>query len=628
MLEALADSRIVCFESEVRDGNSKRRTAAYWCLPPFRDLATPVREALEACELSRFSSDGRSGIRRGFGRLSFGGAAHLNLEDAPVVVAPLGWQPRFAAPVPLRAPADFKHVREAVADAVTRAVVAVRHGEADAVDATHWNRREEEMRRAPGTWLTECDSRWEIDPVARWALDVLAREARSLLAPFVSEHYELCLWFRPLKHWFVDDPIAIELSRRDAAPMVVDFPIEQVAEGLALWVQLALIGAAQDLERISGRLHSLAAESAHEARELEQITDADGDDDQWDPEGAAWREMHVAIEASEPDEPIVPDTLRRSDSGTTTLRRIVLVDEPERHLNPRLQRQAAAWLQRLVLTSGTPCVAASHSNAFLSLPPPASFAHVRRKGRGVTVERLDPDRLDALDAVAQDLGFDRGELLATVGCFLLVEGVHDQVVLERVFDHLLRAAGVVVIPLRGGPRRSLLDADALWRYTTAPVALALDHIDLADLAAAQDGDITALARLTHADSSEESKAAGNLLRHAQGMGRHLQVLAHPGTDLIDALHDAAVSAAYPSYPGALAMGRAWDAHCAERTEAGETTKASSRKGWLQQQYGIENSREAYSRIADEHVRLGLKPPGLVLIAERAAGLGMKSREAT
>lgn len=481
-------------------------------------------------------------------------------------------------------------------------------------------------------WLIEQEGRWAIDPTARWALDVLAREARALLAPFVAERYELVLRFRRLERWFVADPIAIELSRRDTAPMVVSFPVEQVAEGLALWVQLALIGAAQELERVSARLQHMASEAAYEAREREEATrsgtdEDDEDDEPWAPEGEAWREVVYAIEDSASGEPQTPDVLWRSEPSGQTLRRVVLVDEPERHLNPRLQRQAAAWLQRLVTSSGTPCVAASHSNAFLGLPTPVTFAHVRRDGRRVAVERLDPDRLDALDAAAQELGFDRGELLATVGCFLLVEGVHDQLVLERVFERQLRDAGVVVIPLRGGARRSLLDADALWRYTTAPVALALDHIDPGDLTAAQGGDTVALARLTHPDASEESKAAGNLLRHAQGMGRELHLLGHPGTDLIDALHDDAVQKAYDRYPGAAAMQAAWGAHVAERTEAGDTVRASTRKTWLQEQYGIDNSREAYGRIADAHVELGVEPPGLAPIAERAVEFGMRSRGA-
>jgi hypothetical protein len=625
-LGALASSRTVCFETEVRQDGERRATVAYWCLPAPAELDAPVLEALQASRLRRFLPEGDPGRRPRLPRLRFGGDLHLQLDAAPVAVAPLGWQPLFAAPVPLRAPADFRAVRTAVDDAVTRAVVAVRHGEADAVDATHWTREEEEARRAPGVWLAGEHEQWRIDPAARWALDVLSIEARTLLAPFAAERYDLVLRFRQPAQWFTNAPIAIELRRRDIESLVVAFPIEQVAEGLALWVQLALIGAAQELERLSGRLQLMASEAAEQARELEEATATEqgGDDDTWLPEVEAWREVVEAIADSAPGQPRVTEPLRRTQLSGQTLRRVVLVDEPERHLNPRLQRQAAAWLQHLVTSSATPCIAASHSNAFLSLPAPTSFAHVRRDGMRVTVERLDPRRLDALDAVAQELGFDRGELLVAVGCFLIVEGVHDQIVLEHVFDRQLCDAGVLVVPLRGGVRKSLLDADALWRYTTAPVALALDHIALDDLGAAQGGDADALARLTHADASEESKAAGNLLRHARGMGRELHVLGHPGLDLIDALHDDAVSDVYGDYPGAEAMHEAWQAHVAERREAGEIVAARRRKAWLQTEYGIDNSREAYERIAEVHVTLGLKPPGLTPIALRAAELGMRS----
>ena len=111
------------------------------------------------------------------------------------------------------------------------------------------------------------------------------------------------------------------------------------------------------------------------------------------------------------------------------------------------------------------------------------------------------------------------------------------------------------------------------------------------------------------------------------MGRELHLLAHPRTDLIDALHDDAVKTAYERYPGAAAMQAAWEDHVAERAKAGETVRASTRKAWLQEQYAIDNSREAYSRVADAHLELGLEPPGLAPIVERAVELGMRSRGA-
>jgi hypothetical protein len=261
-----------------------------------------------------------------------------------------------------------------------------------------------------------------------------------------------------------------------------------------------------------------------------------------------------------------------------------------------------AWLlKRLVTDAGIPVLAASHSTAFLSLPGPAVFAHVRRTPLNVDVEQIGQASLENLDAVVRELGFDRGELLATVGCFLLVEGIHDQIVLETVFADQLRQAGVYIVPLRGGSRRSLLDTDALWRFTTAPVALALDHIDPNVLANAQAGNSEALQRLRHADASSESKAAGALLEQMVGGERRLHLLSHPGTDLIDALDDDAVRAAFPDYPGAAAMQAAWQAHVDAERKADRVVRANQRKGWIAHTYGIHNSRGSYQRIAQEHV---------------------------
>jgi hypothetical protein len=627
VVDALARSSLVCFERVPGHDGRPGRTAAHWCLPPLAELEPEVRDALRASRLRRFLPSDDPARRRGTrGALTVGGSSvHLDLDAAPVLVAPLGWQRSFEGPQPLRAPGSFRAVRGAVAEAVTGAVVAVRHGGQDALDRTSWDRDEQLSREPPGVWLAERDGGgWDIDPTASWALNVLADKARELLPPFVDERYELVMRLRPPSHWFTHDPIAVELSRRDTHPMVVSFDVEQVAEGLVLWVQLALIGGTQELERLNGRLHELAAEEAEEAEENRHTGD---DDEDRGPAREAWNRVWSAIAAREPGSPLVPAELEGSTVPVSARRRLVIVDEPERHLNPRLQRQAAAWLlKRLVSEAGVPCLAASHSTAFLSLPGPAVFAHVRRVGLNVEVERLAQAGLEDLDEVAQELGFDRGELLATVGCFLLVEGVHDQIVLETIFAQQLRQAGVYIAPLCGSPRRSLLDVDVLWRFTTAPVALALDHIDPELLAAAQAGNAEALRRLRHAAASQESKAAGELLERMAGGAHRLHLLSHPGTDLIDALDDDAVRAAFcDDYPGAAAMQAAWQAHVEAEQQAGRSVGANQRKDWIAQTYGIPNNRDSYKRIAQEHVRIGRRPPALTTIVDAAVELAMRSR---
>jgi hypothetical protein len=622
VLAALRDSRLVCFETEQSRHEGTRRTAAYWCLPPLGELDNDVVAALQESQLRLFLPKGPLSASKGVRRLRFGGDSHLEVAGAPIAIAPIGWQPDFAAPIPLRAPAGFGAVRAALADAVTRVVVAVRHSGADAVESTHWDSREVESRKAPGVWLTKSeDDRWEVDPTALWALARLAHEAERFLVPFASERYQLVVRMRPVSEWFGTDPIALELSPRPAEKRRDPFDVEHVAEGLELWVQLALVGAAQELERLAGRIAKLGADAAYE--EFEARREESGDRPE-SPHQAAWAETVGRISSGQSPETL-PAILREAESEADALRRVVIVDEPERHLNPRLQRQAASWLQALVERSGTPCLAASHSVAFLSLPRPAVFAHVRRDGPRVEVERLDPSTLDALDEAAADLGFVRGELLSTVGCFLLVEGVHDQIVIDRIFERELRDAGVYVIPIRGGGRKTLFDADALWRFTTAPAALAVDNIDPNVLAAAQAGDVNALATLTRAGSSEESKAAGVLLAHAQGKGRELHLLAHPGMDLIDTLDDAAVIAVYSRYPGVGKMQDAWEAHVRAAAAEGTTVSAGTRKTWLQAEYGIDNSRDAYTKIADAHVRLGRRPPHLEQIVTRAVELATEAR---
>jgi hypothetical protein len=247
--------------------------------------------------------------------------------------------------------------------------------------------------------------------------------------------------------------------------------------------------------------------------------------------------------------------------------------------------------------------------------------YVTRVDGRVSVEPIDAAALDALDAVAHDVGFDRGELLSTVSCFLLVEGEHDRVMLDTIFERELRSAGVFIVPLRGSPRRSLLDVDTLWRFMTAPVAVALDNLPLTDVAAAST-DPAALGRLRAPKATEEAKAVATIVQAAIGTDKRIEVVGHDGSDLIDALDDDAICAEFPRWPGQEAMRQAWSSHKAKRD-----VRDGARKGWLQTMYGIDNSTGTYLRLANAHIKLGLRPAPLAAIVDAAVGLALEYRAA-
>lgn len=95
-------------------------------------------------------------------------------------------------------------------------------------------------------------------------------------------------------------------------------------------------------------------------------------------------------------------------------RRLFVVDEPERHLHPRRQREAARWLAETASDRAAPALLASHSTAFLSLPatPGLSYVYCSREDAGSTVRQVTAEEIADLNRIGAEMGFDRGELLA------------------------------------------------------------------------------------------------------------------------------------------------------------------------------------------------------------------------
>ncbi|HYJ09622.1 MAG TPA: AAA family ATPase [Polyangiaceae bacterium] len=623
VLDALADSRIVCFEP-VNQLGEKRRFLAYWCLPPVSVLDPAVRRALEASELERFVTErgaADQGARSTKGpRFFFGGVDHLHAADAPVIVAPLAWTERVAPPEVLMTPAPYDDIRRAVTQAVADVVGEARYGESDFVQEIEWSDEIELERAIPRILLRAEEGGWRIDPVAIGTLALLRAEAQRLLPDFVGALYELVLVFRPVDRWF--DSLPIDFSLRWRGSRNRSFAPEDLADGFHLWLQLALAGALSAVDNVRAQLEALSEAAGWDYMEAAQNRFADDFSEGEIALNLAIAEIVSAATASDPLMPSSsnPSALVVDERFATLARRVVIADEPERHLHPRLQRHAARWLGDLVNEAAAQCVVASHATAFLGVGDTV-LNYVRRVGGSVIVEAIEAGALDALDTVAREVGFDRGELLSTISCFLLVEGEHDRVVLEGIFGQELRLAGVFIVPLRGSPRRSLLDVDTLWRFMTAPVAVALDNLPLEDVAAAQ-ADPACLGRLRAPDATPEAKAVATILQAALGTDKRIEFLGHRGSDLIDALDDRAILEEFPTsgWPGQLAMQEAWLSY-----KAAHDASDGARKAWLQEAYGIDNGTGTYVRLAEAHRRLGLRPPALEAIVNAAIALALEYR---
>jgi predicted ATP-dependent endonuclease of OLD family len=109
-----------------------------------------------------------------------------------------------------------------------------------------------------------------------------------------------------------------------------------------------------------------------------------------------------------------------------------LVDEPERHLHPQLQRVVARWLQDLVLKRSSQVIVATHSPYFLRGGPKSAFTFLQPTSRGSLAMSFNQRELDAFGLLAEEMGFDRGELLSGLELILFVEGEADRALLTAV----------------------------------------------------------------------------------------------------------------------------------------------------------------------------------------------------
>jgi hypothetical protein len=150
---------------------------------------------------------------------------------------------------------------------------------------------------------------------------------------------------------------------------------------------------------------------------------------------------------------------------------VLVVDEPESALHPRAVRDLAMGLSELARDRVASVVVTTHSPEFLRLDG-ARNHHVSRNASGVTsitpLERVDAEALGSL-------GLDAPDLLQYYRAFLLVEGLHDEVVVDELLSDELTLRRVRTLPLRGAHQLSVADARVLIDFTDALIVILLDN---------------------------------------------------------------------------------------------------------------------------------------------------------
>nr|WP_246451102.1 AAA family ATPase [Rhizobium paranaense] len=125
---------------------------------------------------------------------------------------------------------------------------------------------------------------------------------------------------------------------------------------------------------------------------------------------------------------------------------LIVVDEPELHLHPRWQTALLGLFEKLAKTTGNQFVLATHSPTFIS---PASIQYVSRvfsDNQRSDIVRLNSTALPNSKHLFNVVNSQNNERVFFTEKVLLVEGVSDRIVFERVLEIVARENGVNGIP--------------------------------------------------------------------------------------------------------------------------------------------------------------------------------------
>jgi energy-coupling factor transporter ATP-binding protein EcfA2 len=478
------------------------------------------------------------------------------------------------------------------------------------------------------------------------ACEVIGEVATRLAPPFIRDRYSLEVSVTPQAFFARGTPVRFRLtpngSPRDEA---MSFGVDDVADGYRVWVQLALLQGIDAVRQITRELFHQADEFALLSFSVADAATSAAPVSIFDlglvrlPNGeraAGLEQAHAALTplaqaylekiggflaGSWPREE-TPVRMQVPAPGQHATRApLFVIDEPERHLHPRVQRELARWLRDLVRRQNTQAVVVTHAVAFHQQAD--RIIYVSREGQTRTDARARPvagHEITLLTPPASELGLNRGELLTGISVFLFVEGPSDRYVLEALFREQLHRIGVAVIPLHGVRQlRQILDATVLLRYSAAKVALLIDDLDEHGIRAILD-DQQQRALAIRSDKIEERELA-KLLDEAIEQRRSPTVLGLPARDIFFLLDETAIRDTFRElapfrepYPGHEILNELI-------AETGEHWKTI-----CENRFGIRKDDVTwYARVADRMRDRGTIPAPLAEVIARLDLLGSETR---
>jgi ABC-type cobalamin/Fe3+-siderophores transport system ATPase subunit len=174
-------------------------------------------------------------------------------------------------------------------------------------------------------------------------------------------------------------------------------------------------------------------------------------------------------------QPIDPQPHPWIGVGKAASRRTLYVfDEPERHLHPAAQDEAARWVAALA-EDDTAVVVATHSVSFLNLPAETNYWLVQRHfDESSRVTMVNATLSDELQVQARQLGVSRLQALQLMRKVLVVEGKHDAAVIGHLYAQEVNRARVFVLPLFGAYNASAIAELEMLQRLELPIFVLFD----------------------------------------------------------------------------------------------------------------------------------------------------------
>jgi energy-coupling factor transporter ATP-binding protein EcfA2 len=151
---------------------------------------------------------------------------------------------------------------------------------------------------------------------------------------------------------------------------------------------------------------------------------------------------------------------------------LILLDEPERGLHLRAQRNLGQGLRQMSKEMDCPVIVSSHSPEILR-DSENRLVHVTRNTEGnVRTHTMTAPARENLD----EMGLEPVDVLQLTERFVIVEGLHDEIALDVFLGDHLADLRAVVLPMRGATNlASTVDSQFLWDFTSAGVVIVLDN---------------------------------------------------------------------------------------------------------------------------------------------------------